>query len=64
MVPTPALHVHDNCYRILAASCDPEHDYWMFEAPDVVQCIIGSPRGSSLAGHGAVSLRCPVGHNR
>lgn len=36
--PVKAIHIHDNCFRILESSSDPEHDYWEFSYDDVVRC--------------------------
>ena len=36
--PVKAVRVHENCYRILESSSDPEHGYWQFSYNDVVRC--------------------------
>lgn len=37
-VPVQSVHEHENCYRVLESSNDPEHDYWQFSLNDVVRC--------------------------
>lgn len=39
-IPVQAVHEHENCYRILESSDDPEHDYWQFTFDEVVVCEI------------------------
>jgi hypothetical protein len=36
--PVQSTHMHDNCYRVLESSPDPEHEYWEFEDGDIVCC--------------------------
>lgn len=37
-IPVQASQEHENCYKILESSSDPEHDYWQFTLNDVVIC--------------------------
>lgn len=36
--PLLATHMHKDCYRVLEPNPDPDHEYWQFEAKDVVRC--------------------------
>jgi hypothetical protein len=36
--PVQSFHEHENCYRIIESSSDPEHEYWEFTLNDVVSC--------------------------
>ena len=36
--PVKAFHEHENCYRILESSADPEHEYWKFSLNEIVRC--------------------------
>ena len=36
--PVQVVHEHENCYRIIEESDDPEHEYWQFSFDEIVHC--------------------------
>jgi hypothetical protein len=33
-----SIKMHENCYKVLEESEDPEHEYWEYTLGDIVRC--------------------------